>query len=133
MVWHTKKKAGRYDSADRAFSKLVRFGNVTHQGYIRCYTCGKIDTPDQMDAGHYVGRSVIALRFNPKNVKSQCRSCNRFKEGAKDEYALALIKEYGEGILEELNKEKYTTRNYSDIELKDMAKGFRQELKKINI
>ena len=136
MVWSKRKKGtavSRYRYADEAFSKLVRFKNANHQGYIRCITCRKIEPPEDVDAGHYISRSIIPLRYSEINVHPQCRKCNRFNEGMKDEYALALIKEYGADILEELNKEKYTIRRYSDLELKEMAKEWRKELKELNI
>ena len=94
-----------------------------------CITCRKICPPEDMDAGHYISREVMSLRFDERNVHPQCRECNRFKEGRKDEYALALINLYGPEILEVLNKEKWTIKQYSGWEIEAMIKDYRAKLK----
>ena len=114
---------------DTVYSKYIRF----KKEYARCISCGKIDAPERMDAGHYVSREVMNLRYDDRNVHPQCRKCNRFKEGMKDEYALALIKLYGPDILETLNKEKYIIKKYYEAELKELIKYYAKEIKKRNI
>ena len=128
-MWHNKKSA-KYRETDAVFSKLVRFSEAKN-GYVRCITCKKIEPPEDCDAGHYISRGVMTLRYDRRNVHPQCRKCNRFGEGVKDEYALALIRMYGSNILEELNKEKQGFKIYTDLELKEMRKEFRQQLKEL--
>lgn len=57
-----------------------------------------------MDAGHYVpkNRGGLLLYFDERAVNSQCTYCNRFLHGNLDSYAIALRKQYGDSILEEL-------------------------------
>jgi hypothetical protein len=112
---------------DGLFSKWVRFKDK--RDYLSCITCKKICPPEDMDAGHYISRSVMSLRFDERNVHPQCRKCNRFQEGLKDEYALELIKLYGPNILEELNKVKWIPKNYSGWEIEAMIKDYRDKLK----
>lgn len=91
---------------DTLFSLYVRQRD-SKDGVARCVTCGKYDHWKEMDAGHYISRQYLSVRYNEKNVHAQCKSCNRFHEGMKDAYALFLIKTYGKGILEELDKDKW--------------------------
>ena len=88
----------------KIFSEYIRRRDDGH-----CFTCGAIKYWKQMDAGHYVsaGKSPPPLYFSEKNVNCQCTSCNRFKHGNLEVYALRLCQKYGNGILEELE----TTRN----------------------
>lgn len=60
----------------------------------------------ELQCGHYVSRSHLSLRYDERNCHPQCVGCNIFKSGAMDEYALALVRQYGDGILEELGREK---------------------------
>lgn len=82
--------------ADRVFSLWIRKRDK------RCVTCGS--RPDH--AGHYVPRNWLGLRYNEVNVHAQCVSCNIFKKGAMDEYALFLKSHYGLDILDILKTMK---------------------------
>jgi len=113
---------------DTVFSKWVRFSNAP-KGYCKCVSCGKIDAPEQMDAGHFVDRSHRCLRWDERNVHPQCRRCNRFKEGQKDSYALFLVNKYGAGILEKLNKQKNNICQFRTLELEQMIKDYQEKLK----
>ncbi len=115
---------------DRAFSKWVRY-SAAKKGYCKCVTCGKIDTPDRMDAGHYIDRTHKATRWEERNVHPQCTPCNRWGEGKKDEYALFLLQKYGPDILTELNKSKWTPFKMNDLEAVEMAKDYERKLKEL--
>lgn len=84
-----------------------------------------------MDAGHYISRDNKRMRWDERNVWPQCRSCNRFHEGRKDEYALFLIKRFGPDILEELSKDKWIPYKIDDLQLEEMCKEYKEKLKKL--
>lgn len=115
---------------DRAFSKWVRHSNAK-KGYCKCVTCPHIDTPERMDAGHYIDRTHKATRWDERNVWPQCTNCNRFHEGMKDEYALYLVKKYGADILAELNKAKWTPFKMNDLQALEMAKDYERKVKEL--
>lgn len=115
---------------DEVFSKYIRLKYITN-GIIRCFTCGKILIMSKTDAGHFVGREHKTTRFLEKNVHPQCQWCNRFKEGAKDEYALNLVKKYGPGILEELNQLKHGFKQYTLTELDQLKEFWKSEIKRM--
>ena len=87
--------------ADRKMSLLVRARDGG------CVTCG---SKENLQNGHYVPRNWMALRYDERNNNCQCLVCNVFKKGNMDEYARFLIRKYGTGILEELNKLKKPTQ-----------------------
>ena len=93
---------------DAIYSKWLRLSNADHAGNVACYTCGKVAHWKTMQCGHYISRRWNNLRFNQVNTKVQCVGCNMFKAGASDTYAVNLIRDFGEGILQELDKAKIT-------------------------
>jgi len=108
---------------DRTFSKYIRQKHAKN-GLVRCITCSKLEPWEDCDAGHYVSRQHLSTRWSEKNVYPQCRACNRFHEGRKDEFALALIRLHGEGILDELNKDKWTPIKIDDLQAQEMIKHY---------
>lgn len=73
-----------------------------------CFTCDSKQFWKYQQNGHYVSRAVLSLRWDEKNCNCQCVSCNVFRHGNMDEYAVRLVRKYGPKILEKLNKEKHT-------------------------
>jgi len=113
---------------DRVFSRWVRY-SAAKKGYAMCVTCGHIDTPDRLDASHYIDRTHKATRWSEQNVHPACTKCNRWMEGNKDEYALYLIKRYGPDILEELNRAKWTPFKMNDLQVAELCKEYAEKLK----
>lgn len=98
------KKTNLKAKADRIFSKFVRLSNSDHMGNCICYTCGVKKHWKSIHCGHYIGRRILATRYEILNCRPQCATCNTFKEGRKDLFALKLEEEYGPGILQELHR-----------------------------
>lgn len=92
--------------ADKVFSLWVRRKDLDSDGLATCVTCGVKGEWKYMDAGHYVPRNWLKLRYDERNVHVQCKGCNVFKKGNMDEYARFMVREYGRGILNKLAKEK---------------------------
>jgi hypothetical protein len=117
--------------ADDAFSIYIRT-HYSKDGYCVCYTCGKRIPINETDAGHYVSRICGYLRYSEKNVFPQCKFCNRFKEGNKDEFTMKLIKDFGVEHLEYLNMWKHKapqTANRND--LVDIIFTYRDKIKEL--
>lgn len=92
--------------ADSIYSKRLRQSCADQDGMVKCYTCSTVKNWKQMQCGHYISRTITSLRYYPRNTKPQCAGCNMFNQGRLDVFAVNLIKEYGVGILEELQKIK---------------------------
>jgi|SRR3990167_1460516 len=112
---------------DKIFSEYIRRRD-SKDGVARCVTCGKYENWKEIDCGHFVSRDKKSTRWNEKNCHPQCKSCNRFHEGRKDEYALFLIRKYGQGILEELNKNKWMPFKLDTLWLQEMIKEYKEKL-----
>jgi 5-methylcytosine-specific restriction endonuclease McrA len=95
-VSYLKKKA------DKVFSIYVR-----NRDRNICITCGSTDRPQ---AGHYIPRQHLNTRYDEWNVNCQCYVCNCIKKGNMDEYVIALMDKYGDGIIRELKKLKKIPR-----------------------
>lgn len=113
----TKKPSYRLlkKKLDKVFSIYIR---MRDKGV--CFTCGVQKPWKQMQAGHYISRSSLALRFDERNVHCQCMPCNVWKHGAMDVYALKLQAKYGDSILAELQRKKHqltllTTKDLEEL------------------
>lgn len=133
-MWRPPKRTNQnalVKKLDTVFSKWVRYSAAKGKGYCKCVTCGKIEPPERCDAGHYISRTYNILRWDERNVHPQCQSCNRFKEGHKDEYALFMVRTYGAGILEELNRQKWMPYRLDDLWLIQTIKEYSHKLKSL--
>ena len=71
----------------------------------------------------------MGTRYEENNCAPSCRSCNRFKEGNKDEFTLFLVKTYGQEILEELNQKKHMITKMDVYSLNLIADEYKTKLK----
>lgn len=78
----------------RVFSKWIR---QRDKGI--CYTCGEPGN----EAGHYYHSKGFLIHFEERAVHTQCPTCNRWKSGNLQAYALKLVEDYGPDILDEFN------------------------------
>ena len=53
---------------DKLFSRWVRLSHADSNGYCECITCGRSYKWNDIDAGHFVSRRHLALRFDSRNV-----------------------------------------------------------------
>lgn len=105
---HHKSSKQLEKDLDKVFSLYVRQKNADFRGNVKCYTCGKsVNWKVQCDAGHYIKRSHLGTRWDERNVKPQCKRCNKWLNGNQDEFAKRLVDEYGADILKELWKLKH--------------------------
>src|ERR1700748_1726507 len=66
------------DRLDGLVSKYVRFSARDKDFLVECYTCGDRRMAPVMDAGHYITRNCMYLRFDvARNIRPQCPTCNR--------------------------------------------------------
>lgn len=103
---------------------------MNEMGFIACISCGKLDTFENMDAGHYIPKTYgLSIYFHEQNVHPQCTGCNRFRRGNLTAYAIALRKKYGESILEELDQLKHKSVKYSRDDYKKMIEHYKGLIK----
>jgi hypothetical protein len=117
---------------DKVFSEYIRLRD-SENGYCKCISCGKVHHWKEMDAGHFVNRKHMSVRYNEKNVNAQCRACNRFDEGNIPSYSLNLIKIHGQGIIEELLWKKSQSTKFTDFEAKIMIDRYKELVSQMKV
>lgn len=83
----------------------------------RCVTCGQWR---KLEAGHFIPRQHLAVRWDERNVHGQCSYENRWQHGAQAEYYLALVRKYGQSVVDELMQAKHRTVKFSRDDLNEM-------------
>ena len=120
-------KTKKVERLDTVFSKFIRRRDCGFS-YGRCISCGGLIQFNSSDAGHYINRSHMALRFEETNVHAQCRKCNRFDEGNVQGYRRGLITRIGEKATDMLEIRKHNICNLSEVELDLLHNIYKQKL-----
>lgn len=114
---------------DKVFSEYVRLRD-SRDGMFTCCSCGQLKPYEQADAGHFINRRWLAIRWDERNVHAQCRSCNRFDEGNNIGYTRFMTRKYGEDTVDLLLSMK-TSYRWTDGELDILTKEYRQKVKEL--
>lgn len=97
ITWYKKE-------ADRVFSLFLRQKYADQEGMVSCYTCGYKAHWKKLQNGHLVSRYYLATRYDERNCRPQCYTCNMWRNGMIPHFAAKLQEELGQGIVEELYK-----------------------------
>jgi 5-methylcytosine-specific restriction endonuclease McrA len=116
--------------ADAAFSLYIRHRD-SKDGLTQCITCPARRPVKEMQAGHFVRRSVNLLRYNEENVNAQCPSCNVWKYGEQYLYALALDEKYGPGTAERLMSQRFKMHKLTIPELEEIIRYSKEQIKEV--
>lgn len=119
------------DKLDKVYSQYIRQSSADENGNVKCYTCPKVDHFKNMQCGHYISRRHLSTRWTEKNTKVQCVGCNVFNQGNGPAFALALQREYGPGILEELEIKKNNTCKMGRFEYELLIKEYTEKLNQL--
>lgn len=93
---HTKKPLGVLKrKLDSAFSAMI----MQRDEHLLCLSCRKVQGTQ---AGHFMRRGLMATRWHPQNVNSQCFRCNCVESGNQLEYCDGLNEKYGPGTSDTL-------------------------------
>lgn len=111
------------------FSEYVRKRDANEYGYCKCITCDRVLLWNKGDAGHYVSRKYVATFLEETNVHFQCKGCNGFHGGRQDDYALEIIKRYGQEELERLNHLKYAEIKVTIPEYEEKIEELKEKIK----
>lgn len=113
---------------DALVSRYVRLSAKGKDGLINCYTCSFRGAYGEMDAGHYIGRSCMYLRFDfERNIRPQCHICNRSKYGMAAAFGKKLDIELP-NLTEVLLEESRIIHHWSRSELKQMIGDFSNKI-----
>lgn len=111
--------------ADRIFSLYVR-NRGARWGYNYCYTCGAYLPVGELQAGHFINRRFINVRWHILNVWPQCNRCNVELGGNLRVYKKKLIDQFSEDALDGLYMvARENTGGLTDEEIKDIIKKYK--------
>lgn len=110
--------------ADRVFSIHVRRRGETF-GYNHCYTCGRYLPFEELQAGHYIPRRYIGVRWHPLNVWPQCNTCNVEKSGNIEVYKRKLTSQFSELAVEALWDLARSGDSLTEVDIKELIKKYK--------
>lgn len=128
--WKERKKVMKKDMLTKSdyikiLQQLVnRFVRQRDGNY--CISCdapinGKVDAGHLFSVGNYP-----SVRFDLRNINSQCIKCNQFNGGSILEYRENLIKKIGQKEFDELDKLAHQNKIFDIVELKEMIKKYKK-------
>jgi len=124
------KKTQKYwkNKIDKVFHEYIRRRDADNNtGNCDCISCGKTIHFSESDAGHFISRKYLITRYDERNVKAQCRKCNRFEYGRQYEYSIAL----GQELSQELLQTSRSMVKYTDADWQEIYKEFSDKLNEI--
>lgn len=118
---------------DRIFSEYIRLRDSRPFGYkaFRCISCGQVKPYEEMDCGHFVGRTHMATRFDEENCNGECRACNRFSSDHMIYYQRNLEKKIGADRVDLLIARGRGTKKWTAWELEILTKHYEEEVKRM--
>lgn len=116
---------------DGLFSEWLRRGNSDQNGKCECYICGYKARWQKMQAGHFVDRDQMSLRFDICNVYVVCESCNCFDDNHHERFKAAILSKRGQIILDVIEREKRSLKKWMPFELQGMIDFIKQDLKRL--
>lgn len=126
-----RKKTSPKTELDIAFGNYIKQKNVSTSGEVFCFTSLWAFPLSQIEAGHFVGRGCMSLRWDEYNVFPQSYGDNRFKGGNLEVYALHLDMIYGEGFAEKLRISSRETKRYHPNEIRELTEYYRKLTKEL--
>lgn len=114
------------------FSRFIRLRDTIEKGVgemVPCTTCGDVKHWKEQQAGHFIAQAQgNAVRFDERNVHTQCYRCNINLGGNGPEYYPFMVREYGESVIDELKRISKMTRKYTAEELLEMEKEYKDRV-----
>lgn len=122
---------------DKIFSEFIRRRDArwlhknkgTDINFAQCCTCGIVKKWKEMDCGHFIKRRHNTTRYDEHNCTVQCKTCNGGDKEA--DYALFIIREYGQGTLKRLAELGNQTKQFKAWELLELIETYKQKLKEL--
>jgi hypothetical protein len=113
---------------DTIFSQFIRL-KYSKNEISKCVTCGKKDHWKKLQAGHFISRKHYTTRWDEDNVQVQCVGCNVYRYG--EQYLFS--KYLGQELSDELMAKSRSIAKFSDVELLEMIKEYKDKVDKLLI
>jgi len=112
----------------KVFSEYIRLRDSDGQGFGKCFTCSFRAEWKKFDAGHGLGRQHKAVKYDERNVHSQCKRCNGFEGGQQAIYKEEVEKRYGKGTWDELTLKSRQVCKRGKVDIDVMTEYYKKEV-----
>lgn len=118
---------------DLAFSRWLRLSCADKEGMVGCYTCDYRGywKNGGIEAGHFKSRTHKNTRWLRLNVAPQCQMCNGHRSGNLKVFADNLTRDFGEGVVEHLNRESKKSVQLTVLKVRKLREYFEERLLKL--
>lgn len=116
---------------DTIFSIYIRLSNADKFGFCLCFTCGDRMFWKHIQCGHWISREIHALRWEVKNSKPQCGTCNGEMRGMFGTFKQKLEQKYGLETVDMIQRKMNETYKPTIAEMNEMISYFEKEVKKL--
>ena len=110
--------------ADRVFSLHVRNRGATYD-WNHCFTCPAYMPIEELQAGHFIPRRYMNVRWHPLNVWPQCNKCNVELSGNLEKYENKLVAQYSALAVEALWDLARTNDGVTEEYIRDVIKEYK--------
>lgn len=121
----------KLDSLQTKVNLYVRLRDCFGDEGAGCISCGKWTLFEEGDAGHFIATTSAAIRFDERNIHFQCRRCNRFKHGNLHRYYPAMVRKYGQEVVDELMEQEGVIKKWTDDEINALKEHYNERIKQI--
>ena len=122
--------SGLIEDADALISRYVRLKGLGEDKKIECYTCRKRFEYSEIDCSHYIPRTCSYLRWDLRNLRNCCTTCNRLKYGNLALYGIRLELE-SPGLPDILLEESRIVRKIEREELRAIISEYTEKIKQL--
>lgn len=113
------------------FSEFIRLRDADNNGYARCFTCGAIRYWRDGDCGHGIPRQHQSTLFNEQNNHFQCKPCNGFQGGKREEYKAEMNRRYGPDTWDLMLWASRQPKKWTAFELEHLTEHYKREADKL--
>ena len=127
-----KSRSNLVARLDKVFALYIRLRDVMPSGYGKCISCGKIKPFNELDCGHFHGRTHMGTRWEEDNCNAECKVCNRMSADHIIGYRDNLIAKIGMSRYETLKLKAKCPKHWLDSELQEKIDYYRKEVKRLS-
>lgn len=108
--------------------KYARISKADDNGYVVCYTCSKWGHYKEMDGGHFIPSALYPTRYEPDNIRPQCKRCNHVLQGCQAKFKENLISEIGLDGVERLECQTEITPGWDNMNSCDRREWLEKQI-----
>ena len=113
---------------DKCFSLYIRQRDTDEYGCVKCCTCDTISHWSEMDAGHFVRRGNMSVRFDERNCHAQCKQCNQFEDGREDNHLVYIAIRYGGMVPFNMRAKSHESLKLMQYEIDEMVQEYKEKI-----